>query len=141
MHRRDERDTARATRWWARLAGAVAGLAGLGIAGLIAWIVAPVGSPVPAVGELIIKLLPAPLVNFGKEVLGFADKPVLLTIIVAAVLIICGSGRRARVATPLCRRRTVRGGGRARPNRNQRAAGCRRSTPTCQRSSACCWAT
>ena len=90
VHRRDERDTARAARWWARLAGVVAGLAGLGIAGVIAWVVAPVGSPVPAVGELIIELLPAPLVNFGKEVLGFADKPVLLTMIVAAVLIICG---------------------------------------------------
>ena len=40
MHRRDERDVERATRWWARLAGAVAGLAGIGIAGLTAWIVA-----------------------------------------------------------------------------------------------------
>jgi DMSO/TMAO reductase YedYZ molybdopterin-dependent catalytic subunit len=90
VHRRDERDAARATRWWARLAGAVAGLAGIGIAGLAAWIIARAGSPVPAVGELIINLLPASLVNFGKEVLGFADKPVLLTIIVAAVLIICG---------------------------------------------------
>ena len=90
MHRRDERDVARATRWWARLAGVVAGLAGLGIAGLASWIVAPAGFPVPAVGELIISLLPASLVNFGKEVLGFADKPILLAIIVAAVLIICG---------------------------------------------------
>ena len=89
MHRRDERDVARATRWWARLAGAVAGLAGLGIAGLAAWIVAASGSPVPAVGELIINLLPASLVNFGKETLGLADKPVLLAIIVAGVLIIC----------------------------------------------------
>ncbi len=90
MHRRDERDVARATRWWARLGGVVAGLAGLGIAGLAAWIVAPAGFPVPAVGELIISLLPASIVNFGKEVLGFADKPVLLAIIIAAVLIICG---------------------------------------------------
>ena len=46
MHRHDERDAARATRWWARLAGAVAGLAGLGIAGIAAWFVAPTsGSP------------------------------------------------------------------------------------------------
>jgi DMSO/TMAO reductase YedYZ molybdopterin-dependent catalytic subunit len=90
VHRRDERDVTRATRWWARLAGVVAGLAGLGVAGLAAWLIAPAGSPVPAVGELIIELLPAPLVNFGKEVLGFADKPVLLAIIVAGVLIICG---------------------------------------------------
>ena len=29
MHRRDERDVTRATRWWARLAGAVAGLVGM----------------------------------------------------------------------------------------------------------------
>jgi DMSO/TMAO reductase YedYZ molybdopterin-dependent catalytic subunit len=90
VHSRREQDAARATRWWARLAGAVAGLAGLAIAGLVAWVVAPAGSPVPAVGELIIELLPASLVNFGKEVLGFADKPVLLAMIVAAVLIVCG---------------------------------------------------
>jgi DMSO/TMAO reductase YedYZ molybdopterin-dependent catalytic subunit len=68
----------------------VAGLAGVGIAGLAAWIVAPAGFPVHAVGELIINLLPASLVNFGKEVLGFADKPILLAIIAAGVLIICG---------------------------------------------------
>ena len=80
---------ARATRWWARLAGAVAGLVGLGIAALGAWLVAPDGSPVPAVGELIIDLLPAPLVNFGKDALGTADKPVLLAIIVVAVLLLC----------------------------------------------------
>src|SRR5687767_15401215 len=89
VHRRDERGVTRATRWWARLAGAVSGLAGLGLAGLAAWLIAPAGSPVPAVGELIINLLPAPLVNFGKEALGFADKPVLLALIVATVLIIC----------------------------------------------------
>jgi molybdopterin-dependent oxidoreductase-like protein protein len=89
VHRRDERDIARATIWWARLAGAVAGLTGLGIAGVVSWIVARTGSPVPAVGELIIKVLPGPLVNFGKETLGTADKPVLLAIIFGAVLILC----------------------------------------------------
>jgi DMSO/TMAO reductase YedYZ molybdopterin-dependent catalytic subunit len=89
VHRRDERDAARATRWWARLAGAVAGLAGLAIAALVAWMVAPAGFPVPAVGELIIDLLPGSLVNFGKETLGLADKPALLTIIVVGVLIVC----------------------------------------------------
>jgi DMSO/TMAO reductase YedYZ molybdopterin-dependent catalytic subunit len=34
-------------------------------------------------------VLPGPLVNFGKETLGTADKPVLLAIIVIAVLILC----------------------------------------------------
>ena len=87
---RAERSTARAQVWWARLVGVVAGLAGLGIAGLASWAVAPLGSPVPAVGQLIINILPGPLVNFGKETLGTADKPVLLGIIVAGVLVLCG---------------------------------------------------
>ena len=78
------------TRRWAGLAGVVAGLAGLGLAGLVAWLAAPAGSPVTAVGELIIELLPAPLVNFGKETLGFADKPILLAMIVLGVLLLCG---------------------------------------------------
>ena len=78
------------TRRWAWLAGAVSGLAGLGIAGLAAGLTAPGGSPVTAVGELVIAVLPAPLVNFGKETLGFADKPVLLGMIILAVLLLCG---------------------------------------------------
>ncbi len=89
MHMRAQRGIEQGTRWWARLAGLISGLAGLGIAGLASWLVAPAGSPVPAVGELIINLLPGPLVNFGKESLGHADKPVLLAIIVIAVLILC----------------------------------------------------
>jgi DMSO/TMAO reductase YedYZ molybdopterin-dependent catalytic subunit len=76
--------------WWARLAGLVSGLAGLAIAELVAWAVAPDGSPVPAVGELIIGLLPAPLINWGKETLGTADKPVLIAIITVAVLALAG---------------------------------------------------
>jgi DMSO/TMAO reductase YedYZ molybdopterin-dependent catalytic subunit len=78
------------TRRWAGLTGVVSGLAGLGVAGLVAGMTASGGSPVTAVGELIIALLPAPLVNFGKETLGFADKPVLLTLIVLGVLALCG---------------------------------------------------
>jgi DMSO/TMAO reductase YedYZ molybdopterin-dependent catalytic subunit len=78
------------TRRWAGLTGVVSGIAGLGVAGLVAGLTAAGGSPVTAVGELIIALLPAPLVNFGKETLGFADKPVLLTLIVLGVLALCG---------------------------------------------------
>ena len=68
---------------------AVAGLAGLGIAGFASWFVHRGRLPVPAVGELIINVLPGPLVNFGKESARTADKPVLLAIIVVAVLILC----------------------------------------------------
>src|SRR5215211_7312925 len=78
------------TTWWARLAGVVAGLVGLAVADLIAWAIAPTSSVVAAVGELIIRLLPAGLVNWGKDVLGTADKPILLITIFAGVLIICG---------------------------------------------------
>ena len=58
--------------------------------GVTGWLTGPGGYPVTAVGELIIALLPAPLVNFGKETLGFADKPILLAMIVVAVLLLCG---------------------------------------------------
>ena len=90
MHMRDRTAADAATARWAGLAGVVAGLAGLGIAGVTGWLTGPGGYPVTAVGELIIALLPAPLVNFGKETLGFADKPILLAMIVVAVLLLCG---------------------------------------------------
>ncbi|HLL62321.1 MAG TPA: molybdopterin-dependent oxidoreductase [Propionibacteriaceae bacterium] len=87
---RDRTAAEAATTRWAGLAGLIAGLAGLGIAGVTSGITGPGGNPVTAVGELVIELLPAPLVNFGKETLGFADKPVLLALIVVAVLLLCG---------------------------------------------------
>ena len=64
----------------------MAGLAGLAIAELAAGLFAPDGSAVTDTGELIIDVLPAPLVNWGKETLGVADKPVLVALIVLAVL-------------------------------------------------------
>ncbi|WP_375424486.1 molybdopterin-dependent oxidoreductase [uncultured Friedmanniella sp.] len=79
----------RTARRWAWLAGLVAGVAGLGLANLAAWLTGPAGSPVSAVGELIIAHLPAALVNFGKDTLGTADKPILLVIITAGVLVLC----------------------------------------------------
>ena len=108
---------------WAGIAGVVAGLAGLGLAGLAAWLFAPAGAPVTAVGELIIALLPAALVNFGKEVLGFADKPILLTIIVLGVLALCRTRRSARVRPPIRRSCGVRDDRRRRPDRDQCPAG------------------
>ena len=80
----------RSTLWWARLVGVVAGLAGLAINDLASWLVAPTGSAVTGVGETIIKLLPASLINFGKDTLGLADKPILMGIIAVAVLAVAG---------------------------------------------------
>src|SRR4051794_35707512 len=91
MHQRaaiTSRSIAGAARRWAWLAGVASGVLGLAVANLGAWLVGPAGSPVSAVGELVIDLLPAALVNFGKDTLGTADKPVLLAIITVAVLLV-----------------------------------------------------
>ncbi len=77
---------------WAAVCGVVAGVAGIGLSDLAAWLVAPAGSPIAAVGALIIRLLPASLVNFGKDTLGTADKPILLTIVALGVVVIAGLG-------------------------------------------------
>lgn len=92
MHQRAPGSTPglRTVRAWAWLSGLVGGVAGLALANLAAWLTGPAGSPVSAVGELIIGLLPASLINFGKETLGTADKPILIAIITVGVLVLCG---------------------------------------------------
>ena len=75
---------------WGWLCGAIGGVAGMAVADLTASMIAPAGSPVAAVGATIIDLLPAGLVNWGKESLGTADKPVLLVIVALGVLALCG---------------------------------------------------
>ena len=77
---------------WAALCGVVAGVAGIGISDLAAWLAAPAGSPLAAVGSLIIDLLPAGMVNFGKDFLGTADKPVLLLIVALGVVALAALG-------------------------------------------------
>ncbi len=71
---------------WAALSGVIAGAIGLGASDLAAWLMSPTGSPLTAVGQGIIALLPAGLVNFGKDTLGHADKPVLLGLVALGVL-------------------------------------------------------
>ncbi|MGJ6980479.1 molybdopterin-dependent oxidoreductase [Aestuariimicrobium soli] len=58
--------------------GALATAAGLAISALVAQLVDPAAFPVTAIGNRLIELFPADLVNWGKENLGTADKPVLL---------------------------------------------------------------
>lgn len=70
----------------AALCGALATAAGLALATLIAQFTSPASAPVAAVGNRVIGLLPASWVNAGKETLGFADKPVLLTIVTVVAL-------------------------------------------------------
>ncbi len=77
-------------RRWAWVAGVLGGLSGIAVADLVAWFLAPTGAPIPAVGTMIINLLPAGMVNWGKETLGTADKPFLIAIIFLGVLALCG---------------------------------------------------
>lgn len=82
---------------WAWLCGVIGGVAGIAVADLVAYLIAPAGAPLTAVGTMIINLLPAGLVNWGKETLGTADKPVLLAIVALGVLALCGlAGRLER---------------------------------------------
>lgn len=86
-----------AERRWAWLCGVIGGVAGMAIADIAASLIAPAGAPIEAVGSMIIDLLPAGLVNWGKETLGTADKPVLLAIVVLGVLALTGlAGRLER---------------------------------------------
>src|SRR5690606_8751093 len=71
---------------FAALHGAAAGLLGIGLAELVAALLASPGSQLVAVGDMLIATLPGPLINFGKDVLGTADKPILLVIIAAVSL-------------------------------------------------------
>ncbi len=77
----------RRCRRWSWLCGVVGGIIGLAVAEAGALLVRPRGSPVAAVGQLVIGSGPGWLINFGKEQLGFADKPVLLGVI--ALLALC----------------------------------------------------
>ena len=94
VHRRSPTAARRRDGLLAGAAGVVSGVVGLGVADLASWLVTPLGSPVPAVGSLIITLLPAPLVNFGKDSLGTADKPILIALVTVFVLAVAGLGGR-----------------------------------------------
>lgn len=85
-----DRPTARMHGRWGWLCGSIGGLAGIAVADFSAYVIAPAVAPLTAVGSAIINLLPGGLVNWGKETLGVADKPVLLVLVAAGVLALCG---------------------------------------------------
>ncbi len=74
--------------WIARGCGVIAGVAGLAIADLLAWLVSLPGAPLPAVGGWLISIFPAPLINFGKDFLRTADKPILMVLVALVVLVV-----------------------------------------------------
>lgn len=84
-------------RWW--LAGLVAGAAGLASSYLVASLLSIRESPVVAVADVIIRLTPGPVARVAIDLLGHADKPVLvagiLAVLAVAFAALGGLGRRA----------------------------------------------
>ncbi len=76
------------SRWWAALAGAVATAVGLGVAELVGGVLHRGTSPVLAVGEAVISIVPGWLAEGTIQLVGTADKPLLVTGTVLAVLLL-----------------------------------------------------
>jgi len=75
------------TPWWpAALAGVLAALAALAGGELVAALVAGARSPVTSIGTVVIDLAPPALKDAAVEVLGTADKPVLIGTVLAVLL-------------------------------------------------------
>lgn len=73
------------------LAGVAATALAVGLAELLAWVTGPVGSPLNAVGGVIVDSVPAPVKDAVIALFGTADKLVLL-LVMAAGLVGVGAG-------------------------------------------------
>ncbi|HEY8912720.1 molybdopterin-dependent oxidoreductase [Lacisediminihabitans sp.] len=80
----------RAARWLAALTGVVAALVVLGVAEAVALLVGPAGSPLFAVGSLVIDLVPPGVKELVISLFGTGDKAVLLTVLGALVVVLAG---------------------------------------------------
>ena len=67
------------------LAGVAATALAVGLAELLAWATGPVGSPLSAVGGVVVDTVPAPVKDAVIAVFGTADKLVLLLVMVAGL--------------------------------------------------------
>lgn len=83
--------TVQRKRLWSWVAGLTSGIAGLALAELVAFIVAPQASPFLAVGSLLIDLAPAPVKDAVIAVFGTNDKLFLL-VLLALVLAVLTAG-------------------------------------------------
>ncbi|MDY7557293.1 molybdopterin-dependent oxidoreductase [Cryobacterium sp. 10C3] len=109
----------RARRTWTRrptvlaaLAGIAAALAGLGAAELAAALLAPAGSPVLAVGALVIDLVPGWVKELVISLFGTNDKAVLIvTLALGAAVLAAAAGVLELLRPPVGRVLTVAAGG------------------------------
>jgi DMSO/TMAO reductase YedYZ molybdopterin-dependent catalytic subunit len=73
-------------RWW--LAGLIAGASGVATSYLVASLLSIRESPVVAVADAVIRLTPGPIAHAAVELLGHADKPVLVLSILAIMAVV-----------------------------------------------------
>jgi len=80
-----------APRWPAALAGVLAALAALAGGELVAALVPGARSPVTSIGAVVIDLAPPALKDAAIEVLGTADKPVLIGTVLTVLLVVAAA--------------------------------------------------
>lgn len=71
-------------------AGIVAGLFGVALSWCAAAMLQVADNPVAAVAEQTVRLLPGPVAEFGIDLLGTADKPVFVVLILLVLAALCG---------------------------------------------------
>ncbi len=98
-------------RWFAALAGIAAVAFGLGIAELVAGVLAPRASPVVVVGSLLIDLAPPWAKDAAIALFGTADKAALLVGIGIVLLVLAGVAGILHTWRPLAARLLVVAGG------------------------------
>ncbi|ACQ79920.1 oxidoreductase molybdopterin binding [Beutenbergia cavernae DSM 12333] len=93
----------RGGRWWAALAGVVAGAVTIAVASLVAALLRTEHSPLSALASAVVDASPPWLVEFAKDTFGTADKSVL------AVCVVVVAGVLSAVAGLVARRSFVGG--------------------------------
>ena len=84
------------------LAGVAATALAVGLAEVLAWVTGPVGSPLTAVGGVVVDTVPGPVKDAVIAVFGTADKLVLLLAMVAGLALLgAGIGAAQRARRPL----------------------------------------
>lgn len=85
------RMSARAVTLWAAFAGVASAAVVLGVAELVSLVVGAAGSPLFAVGSLVIDLAPAGVKEFVIAIFGTGDKAALLTLMGVLIVVISGA--------------------------------------------------
>ncbi|MBC7442514.1 MAG: hypothetical protein H7311_08340, partial [Ramlibacter sp.] len=108
---RREAPSAASRLWLPALAGVAAALAGLGAAELAAGLFAPAGSPILAVGAVVVDLAPAWLKELVISLFGTGDKVVLVLSVALGAAVLAAVAGVVEFRRPPAGRVIVAGGG------------------------------